>query len=82
MVLGAWLWPYIIITVVAVSVVLTLLLAMRGRGRERKPLVELEPADKLPFNVERTVTSEETKKAQKRLETLDIEREVLSYALH
>ena len=82
MVLGAWLWPYIIITVAAVSVILFLLLAMRrGRGREKKPLVELEPAEKLPFNVERTVTSEETKKAQKRLETLDIEREVLSYAI-
>ena len=81
MVLGAWLWPYIIITVVAVSVALTLLLAMRGRGREKKPLVELEPAEKLPFKIEHTVTSEETKKAQKRLETLDIEREVLSYAI-
>ncbi len=81
MVLGAWLWPYIIITGVVVSVALTLLLVMRGRGREKKILVELEPAEKLPFNVERTVTSEETKKAQKRLETLDIEREVLSYAI-
>jgi len=67
--------------VVAVSVVLFLLFAMRGRGREKKRLVELEPAEKLPFNVERTVTSEETKKAKKRLETLDIEREVLSYAI-
>jgi hypothetical protein len=74
-------WPYIIITGVAVSVALFFLLAMRGRGKEKKPLVELEPAEKMPFNIERTVTSEETKKAQKRLETLDIEREVLSYAI-
>jgi hypothetical protein len=74
-------WPYIIITGVAITVALFFLLAMRGRGKEKKLLVEVEPAEKLPFNIERTVTSEETKKAQKRLETLDIEREVLSYAI-
>jgi hypothetical protein len=73
-------WPYIIITGVAISVALFFLLTMRGRSKEKKPL-ELEPAEKMPFNIERTVTSEDTKKAQKRLETLDIEREVLSYAI-
>jgi hypothetical protein len=78
---GAWPWPYIIITVAAVSVALFLLLAMRRRGREKEPLVELKPAEKLPFEIERTVTSEETKKAQKKLRTLDIERDVLSYAI-
>ncbi len=80
-VLGAELWPYIIITVAAFSVVLFLLFAMRGRSREKKPLVELKPPEKLPFKIERTVTSEETKKAKKKLKTLDIEREVLSYAI-
>lgn len=74
-------WPYIIIAGVAVSVALFFLLAMRGRGKEKKSLVELEPAEKLPFKIDRTVTSEETKKAQKRLKTLDIERDVLSYAI-
>ena len=74
-------WPYIIIAGVAVSVALFFLLAMRGKGKEEKPLVELEPTEKMPFKIERTVTSEETKKAQKKLKTLDIERDVLSYAI-
>ena len=74
-------WPYIIIAGVAVSVALFFLLTMRGKNKEKKPLVELEHAEKMPFNIERTVTSEDTEKAQKKLKTLDIEREVLSYAI-
>ncbi|RLI45577.1 hypothetical protein DRO69_04975 [Candidatus Bathyarchaeota archaeon] len=81
MVLGAEPWPYITITIAAVSVALFLLLAMRGKGKEKETLAEFEPVEKLPFKIERTVTSEETKKAKKRLRTLDIEREVLSYAI-
>lgn len=80
--LEPWLWPYIILVVAAVSVVLITFYAMRSGGKkEKEPLEVPEVAERWPLRLERTVTADETQKAQKELKMLNLEREILSYAI-
>ena len=80
--LDPWLWPYIILAVAAVSVTLFALYTMRSGERERKEPHEIpETGERWPFKAERTVTTDETRKAEKELKTLNLEREILSYAI-
>ncbi len=53
---------------------------MRARGKKEPPVTH-EVEEKWPLKIERTVASEEAKKAQEQLRRLDIEREALSDAL-
>jgi hypothetical protein len=80
-------WLYIVAIVSAIVIVLVLLYATRT-GRKKKaptetPLVvearesQLSRAPK----TEHTVTSDEAKKAKEDLRTLDLEREILSFAI-
>jgi len=80
-------WLYIIVMAGAVAIALVLLYATRTEKKKKK-----EPSEK-PFveareswlaralKTERTVTVDEAKKAKDELKTLDIEREILSYAI-
>jgi len=77
-----WLWPYIILAVAAVSVALITFYAMRsGEKKKKEPLETPEVAHRWPSKIEHTVTAEETQRAQKELKMLNLEREILSYAI-
>ena len=72
----------ILISCVAVLVVIIMLYAMKaGRKKKEKPLEMPEVRERLPSKVERSVTSDDAKKARDELRTLDLEREILSYAI-
>jgi hypothetical protein len=72
----------IIISCVAVLVVILSLFAMRGgRKKKEEPLDIPEVRESLPPKVRRSVTSDDAKKAQDELRTLDVEREILSFAI-
>ena len=80
--LDPWLWPYIILAVAAVSVTLFALYTMRRGEKEREEPREIpETGERWPFKAERTVTTDETRKAEKELKMLNLEREILSYAI-
>jgi len=77
-------WVYVVVAAGAVATALFLLYATRarrkiGKAPPQKP-VELEEKW-LPHKPQRTVTPEEVEKAREKLKTLDIEREILSYAI-
>lgn len=76
-------WPYVIVIVVAISLPLVLLFARRARKEKKKePLeMELEAKEKWPLKVKRSVKSEEIKRAQDELRVLDLEREIMSFAV-
>ena len=68
-----WLWPYIILAVAAVSVTLFALYTMRRGEKEREEPREIpETGERWPFKAERTVTTEETRKAEKELKGLEL----------
>ncbi|NIR16101.1 MAG: hypothetical protein GWN86_20140 [Desulfobacterales bacterium] len=72
---------YIILTLGAISATLIVLFAMKTGKRKRVPVKSPEPEADWPLAVGRTVTTTEAKEAQKQLRVLDLEREVLSYAI-
>lgn len=79
-------WPDLFIMAVvigAVTITLLALYSMRERKREKEEPLETphEPSEKWPSRIERSVTSNEAKKAKEELTTLDLEREILSYAI-
>jgi len=81
-------WLYVAVAAGAAAIVLVLLYATRTERRKKK-----EPQPEKPFveareswlaralKTERTITVDEAKKAKDELKTLDLEREVLSYAI-
>jgi len=72
----------LIISCVAVVMAILLLYAMKaGRKKKEKPLDMPEVRERLPLKAERSVTPDDAKKAQDELRTLDLEREILSYAI-
>jgi len=77
-------WLYLIVVVAAVSAALFLLYAMRAGRKERKEPSEVPSAVEEkwpPLKMERSVTPDEAKRAKDELRTMDLEREVLSYAI-
>lgn len=80
-------WLYIVVAAGAVAIALVLLYATRTERRKKK-----EPPEKIPveareswiaraLKTEHTITVDEAKKAKDELKIMDLEREVLSYAI-
>jgi len=77
-------WLYAIVVGGAVFVALFFLYAMKTGGKKEKEPLEAPPAVEEkwpPLSAERIVTVAEAKRAMDELKTLDLEREVLSYAI-
>jgi len=72
-----------LISVGAVLVVLFSLYAMKAGRRKKKeePLEVPEAGERWSLGVERSVTSDDAKRSQDELRTLDLEREILSFAI-
>jgi hypothetical protein len=81
-------WLYIAVAVSAIAIALVLVYATRTRGKKKKappetPVV-IEARESWltrALRTERTVTPEEAKKAKDELKMLDLEREILSFAI-
>jgi len=72
----------ILIPCVAVLVVIILLYTMKaGVEKKEEPLEVSEARERWALRVERSVTSDDAKKARNELKMLDLEREILSYAI-
>jgi len=79
-------WPYVLAIVGAILVVLValvLLFAMRARkGKRKEPLErDLKAKEEWSLKVKRSVMPEEVKRAQDELRVLDLEREIMSFAI-
>ena len=78
-------WLYIIVAAGAVAIALVLLYATRTKRKKEpseKPLVEArESWLTRALKTEHTITVDEAKKAKDELKTLDLEREILSFAI-
>lgn len=76
-------WPYVIVVGGAVLAALFMLYAMKaGRRKREEPLEVPEVKEKWsPLKVERSVTLDEARKARDKLRMMDLEREILSYAI-
>jgi hypothetical protein len=75
---------YVLVAGGATAVTFFSLYAMKGRRKaEEESLEKMVEAKQswLPFKPQRTVTREEATKAKKRLKMLELEREILSYAI-
>jgi len=73
-----------LLSVGAVLVVIFSLYAMKGRRKKREkeqPLVVPEARERWSLRVERSITPDDAKKARDELRIMDLEREVLSYAI-
>jgi len=81
-------WLYIIVAAGAIAIALVLLYATRTTRKKKK----MEPSEKLhveakeswlarALKTERTITIDDAKKAKDELKTLDLEREILSFAI-
>lgn len=77
-------WIIVLVAGVAVAVAFFALYATRGGKKAEEESVErvIEPRETwLPLKPQRTVTRDESKKAKKELKMLELEREILSYAI-
>jgi hypothetical protein len=74
-------WPYVIVAAGGLSAVLLLFFATRSRKKKRKEVQEPEVKERSLLGVEHSVTHTVAKRAQDELRTLEVEREILSYAI-
>jgi len=77
-------WLDVLIAGGAIAVAVIVLYAMRSRKKPVEESLESQVETKknwLPFKPQRTVTREEAKKSKERLKRLELEREILSYAI-
>ncbi|MFB0567909.1 MAG: hypothetical protein ACETVM_04945 [Candidatus Bathyarchaeia archaeon] len=77
-------WFYVLVAGGATAVAFFVLYAMRSRKKPVEESLErvVETRESwLPLKPQRTVTREESKKAKKELKMLELEREILSYAI-
>jgi len=74
-------WPYVLAGFGAVLMALVVLFATRGRKKGEKEAPKAEVEERWSLRGERSVTPEDVKKAQEEIRLLDLEREVLSYAI-
>jgi len=79
--LGIWLSVIVIIGALAAALVF-LYVTRAGKKKRKEPLeVKFEAEEKWPLKAERSVTPTEVENAQDKLRVLDLEREILSYAI-
>jgi len=71
----------IVVGAVAFAVFLLYYVMRVGKKKEEEPTEVVETEKGLPITKEHTITLENAKKAQEELKTLDIEREIVSYAI-
>lgn len=79
-----WLWSTIALGVVALALIVLLLMERERKKPLGEEKVEHERSDTwtgLPFSTRRTVTTDMFREARDRLRILDLEREILSYAI-
>ena len=77
-------WLDVLIAGGAIAVTVIVLYAMRSRKKPVEKSLESQVETEkswLPFKSQRTVTREEAKKSKERLKRLELEREILSYAI-
>jgi phage/plasmid-associated DNA primase len=77
-------WPYVLVAGGAITVAFFTLYVIKSRRKAEGESLEraIEAKERwLPFKPQRTVTREEAKKARERLKMLELEREILSYAI-
>ena len=75
------LWTYVIVAAVVISAALFLLgIILRTRKRKEEPSEPVE-LERPPFKPQHSVTSVEASKAKNTLRTMDLERDILSYAI-
>jgi len=79
-------WLYVIVAAGAVAIALVLLYATRTERKKKEPpekprLEARESWLTRALKTERTITVDEAKKARDELKTLDLEREILSFAI-
>ena len=75
-------WLYVIVVGTVISATLFLLYVItRTRKKKEKPLETVEREKRPPFKTFHSVTLEEARKAQDEVRTMDLEREILSYAI-
>ena len=72
---------YIIIGLGAVTAALIILFAMKAGKSKGEPVESPELEYQWPSTMARTITPTEAKEAQNKLRTMDLEREILSYAI-
>jgi len=78
--LEPWLIAAIVVGAVAVAVFL-LYIMKAGKKKKKEPIEVVETEKALQIAKEHTITHEDAKKAHEELKTLDIEREIVSYAI-
>lgn len=82
-----WLYPSIIVAAGAAAIALVLLYATRTTRKKKKEPPEKPPVEAREswlaraLKTERTISVDEAKKAKEKLKTLDLEREILSFAI-
>ena len=75
------LWPYVIVAGIAISTALFLLYIITRTKKKKGETLETVELEKRPFKTQHSVTAKEARKAQNELRTMDLEREILSYAI-
>jgi len=80
--LELWLIVAIVVGAVVAAVFLLYNVMRVGKKKKKEAAIEVvETQKKLPITKEHTITIENAKKAQEELKTLEIEREIISYAI-
>jgi len=79
--LELWLIVAIVVGAVVAAVFLLYNVMRVGKKKKKEAIEVVETQKKLPIAKEHTITLEDAKKAQDELKTLEIEREIISYAI-
>lgn len=76
------LWPYVIVVGTAIFAALLLLYIITRTRKKKGETLEITELEKQPsFKTQHSITATEASKAQNELRTMDLEREILSYAI-
>jgi len=79
--LDSELWTYAIIAGTAILTAIFLLYVITRTRKKKGEALETLEHERQPFKTQHSVTAEDARKAQEELRTMDLEREILSYAI-
>jgi len=74
-------WSYVIVAGTAIATTLFILYVITRTRKRKGETLEIVELERRPPKTQHSVTAEETSKAQNELRTMDLEREILSYAI-